>query len=84
MGNHEMLEEMIDEISMSYVDYGELYNRKTTVVDTYFASKIAESLYLDPEPKSMAECQKRIDWVKWKDAIDAELRSLNKRNVLAL
>jgi hypothetical protein len=36
---------------------------------------------LDPEPKSMAECQKRSDWDKWRAAIEAELRSLYKREV---
>jgi hypothetical protein len=30
----------------------------------------------DPEPKTMAECIKHSDWIKWKEAIDAELRSL--------
>ena len=35
----------------------------------------------DPEPISVSECQKRHDWGKWKDAIQAELDSLNKRNV---
>ena len=36
---------------------------------------------LDPEPKSILECQKRSDWIKWKEAIQAELDSLNKHNV---
>ena len=27
------------------------------------------------------ECQNRHDWIKWKDAMQAELDSLNKRNV---
>ena len=35
----------------------------------------------DPEPKSVYECQKRHDWKQWKDAIQAELDSLNKREV---
>jgi hypothetical protein len=55
LGNHDELVEMNDEISTNYVDSGELYNRKMTIVDIYFASKIA-SIDLDPEPKSMAEC----------------------------
>ncbi|GJR39298.1 retrovirus-related pol polyprotein from transposon TNT 1-94 [Tanacetum coccineum] len=33
----------------------------------------------DPEPKSVIDCQSRPDWDKWKDAIQAELDSLNKR-----
>ena len=35
----------------------------------------------DPEPQSVMECQNRHDWIKWKDAMEAELDSLNKRNI---
>ncbi|KAL5570782.1 hypothetical protein UlMin_020379 [Ulmus minor] len=35
----------------------------------------------DPEPRSIVERQNRHDWLKWKDAIQAELNSLNKRKV---
>nr|GEY39780.1 retrovirus-related Pol polyprotein from transposon TNT 1-94 [Tanacetum cinerariifolium] len=35
----------------------------------------------DPEPKSVIDCQSRPDWDKWKDAMQAELNSLNKRKV---
>jgi hypothetical protein len=31
----------------------------------------------------MKECLKRSDWPKWKEAIEAELRSLNKREVFS-
>jgi hypothetical protein len=31
----------------------------------------------------MAECEKRSDWPKWKDAIQVELASLNKRKVFS-
>ena len=82
MGNHTEPEE-INEISINYIDSGETYNRSTTVVDTDFSSKIAETLQLDPEPKSMKECLKRSDWPKWKEAIEAELHSLNKREVFS-
>jgi hypothetical protein len=30
----------------------------------------------------MVECKKRSDWNKWKEAIEAELASLKKREVL--
>jgi hypothetical protein len=29
----------------------------------------------------MIECRKRLDWDKWKAAIEEELRSLHKREV---
>ena len=59
---------------------GEVYDRKTTNVDIYFAEKIAK-IDLDPEPKTFVECKKHSDWPKWKEAIAAELLSLNKRKV---
>lgn len=35
----------------------------------------------DPEPQSVIECQNRQDWGKWKEAMQAELTSLNNRKV---
>ena len=35
----------------------------------------------DIEPRSVAKCQQRADWPKWKEAIQAELDSLTKRQV---
>ena len=35
----------------------------------------------DPEPQSVIECQRRNDWAKWKEAMQVELNSLNKRKV---
>jgi hypothetical protein len=81
MGNHTVPEE-INEISTNYIDSAESYNRKTALVDTYFSSKIAKTLQLDPEPKSMEVCLKHSDCPKWKDT-EAELRSLNKREVFS-
>jgi hypothetical protein len=81
MGNHDEWENDHEEITTNYVESGESYHRKTTVVDIYFASKIADSMDPDPEPKSMIECQKRSDWDKWKAAIEVELRSLCHREV---
>jgi hypothetical protein len=82
MGNHTEPEE-VNEISTNYINSGESYNTKTTLVDTYFSSKIAKTLQLDPEPKSMKECLKRSDWPQWKEAIEAEQCSLNKREVFS-
>jgi hypothetical protein len=49
--------ERIEEISINYLDTGETYNRKTTILDIYFAEKIAKIIDLDQKPKSMAECK---------------------------
>ena len=35
----------------------------------------------DHEPRSIYECKRRNNWPKWKDAIEAELKSLEKRQV---
>jgi len=61
----------VQEISINYLDSGETYDRKATIVDIYFSESIAKNLHKDPEPKSMAECKRRSDWDKWKEAIDA-------------
>jgi hypothetical protein len=37
----------------------------------------------DLDPKTMAECKQRSDWIKWKEAIEAELDSLRKRQVFS-
>ena len=68
----------INEISTNYIDSGESFNRKTTIIDIIFATNIAKDLQLDPEPKTMAECIKRSYWIKWKEAIKEELHSLKK------
>jgi hypothetical protein len=79
LGNNDQLDDAIEEISINYAESRELYNRKTTDVDINFVSKIADAIE-DPEPKSMVG-RKRSDWVKWKEAIETELRSLSKRQV---
>ena len=40
----------IHEISTNYVDSGESFDHKTTIVDIYFASSIAETIKNDPDP----------------------------------
>ena len=35
----------------------------------------------NPEPQNMEECRNRNDWPKWKEAMQAELNSLMKRDV---
>jgi hypothetical protein len=56
----------VNEISTNYIGSEESFNRKTTIVDINFSSKIASDLHLqpDPKPKTMAECIIRSDWIK--------------------
>jgi hypothetical protein len=84
LGNHDEWVDGHKEIATNFVESGESYHRKTTVVDIYFTSKIADSMDPDPEPKSMIECRKRSDSDKWKAAIEVELCSLCKREVFGL
>ncbi|GKV50529.1 hypothetical protein SLEP1_g57232 [Rubroshorea leprosula] len=73
-----------DEISINYISTGIKWNRNDVVIDDVFAFAIANDIVNeneDLEPKSIEECQQRGDWPKWKDAIQAELKSLEKRQV---
>ena len=54
----------VKEISINYIDSGESYDHKTTIVDMYFSAAIAEIFLNDPDPKTMAECKKCSDWAQ--------------------
>jgi hypothetical protein len=73
----------VHKISINYLESGESYDRKTTILDIYFSAMIAEILENDPDPKTMAECNRRSDWNQWKNAIQAEISSLSKREVFS-
>ena len=73
-----------NEISINYVSTRKLWNRNNVVIDNIFAYNVAIEIMQqdeDFEPKSVHECRQRNDWPKWKDAIQAELASLEKREV---
>ncbi|GJY42003.1 disease resistance CC-NBS-LRR class family protein [Tanacetum coccineum] len=71
------------EISINFVQNGTTWNRNKTRVDEIFAYAIASEIINDEitVPKSIGECRQRNDWQKWQDAIQAELDSLEKRQV---
>jgi hypothetical protein len=71
----------IQESSINYTSFGEVYDRNTIIVNSCFSTIIAESVIADPDPKTMAECKSRSDWNKWKEAIENEFNSLKKRKV---
>jgi hypothetical protein len=66
----------VNKISTNYIDFGESFNRKTTIVDINFSSNIASDLQPDLEPKIWQSAS--TDWIKWKEAIEAELCLLKK------
>ena len=72
------------EISISYVHTGEKWDRNSIVINNIFAFQVAFDIIRnnkDPEPQNVEECRHRNDWPKWKEAIQAELNSLTKREV---
>nr|GEV30249.1 putative copia-like polyprotein [Tanacetum cinerariifolium] len=73
-----------EEISINYVMFRKIWNRNKIDVDEAFAYNVALEVMendKDHEPKSVLKCKNRNDWPKWKDAIEAELKSLEKREV---
>ena len=54
----------VKQIFINYIDSGESYDRKTTVVDMYFSATITEIFLNDPDLKTMAECKKRSNWAQ--------------------
>jgi hypothetical protein len=80
LGNHET-SKGIEEISINYTSSEKVYDHNTTIADLCFSTIIVENFLNDLDPKSMAECKKRSDWNKWKEAIEVELNSLKKRKV---
>jgi hypothetical protein len=80
LGNHET-SMGIQDISINYTSFREVYDRSTIIVNSCFSIVIAENFLTDPDPKIMAECKRRLGWNKWKEAIDAEVNSIKKRKV---
>ena len=80
----EGINDINQEISINYTNTRKLLNsNEMKSIDEIFSYTVACEIINDkddPEPKSVMECQNRHDWIKWKDAMQAELDSLNKRN----
>ena len=73
-----------NEISISYVHMGEKWDRNNFDVNNIFAFQVALDIIQnddDPEPQNTNECRQRNDWPKWREAMQAELHSLIKRDV---
>ena len=73
-----------EEISINYIHEGRIWDRNTTHINDAFSFQVAMDIIIndeDQEPQNVNECQHRNDWLKWKEAIKTELRSLAKREV---
>ncbi|GJW52752.1 disease resistance CC-NBS-LRR class family protein [Tanacetum coccineum] len=83
------VEEEIDDINkVVSINYGHskisFDQIEIEIIDDKFCYNVACDIMNgndDPEPTSVIECQSRHDWNKWKEAMQAELNSLNKRKV---
>jgi hypothetical protein len=81
LGNHDEFHE-VQEISINYTSFRQLLDCNTIIVNSCFSTMVPNILN-DPDPKTMAECKQRSYWIKWKEAIEAELDSLRKREVFS-
>ncbi|GJX36102.1 hypothetical protein Tco_0247659 [Tanacetum coccineum] len=83
--SEEEMNDMNKEMSINYSQTNILWDRNELGdIDEIFSYSVASDIMGgddDPEPKSTIDCQIRPDWDKWKDAMQAELNSLNKRNL---
>jgi hypothetical protein len=61
LGNHDA-SIGIQEISINYTSFGEVYDCSTTIVYLCFSSVIAENFLADPDPKTMVEYKRCSDW----------------------
>jgi hypothetical protein len=62
LGNHDEFHG-VQEISINYTSSVELLDRTTTIVNSCFSTMVADLLN-DPDPKTMAECKQRSNWIK--------------------
>ena len=74
-----------NKISIHYIHKWEIWDRNKIVVDNIFSYKVALDITRsndnEYESQTVDECQCRNDWLKWKEAIQAELNSLSKHEV---
>ncbi|KAI3740406.1 hypothetical protein L2E82_30835 [Cichorium intybus] len=71
------------EIAIHYGHTNLIYDQSETdhINEMFCYSVACDIMNDDLEPQSVMDCQNRHDWVKWKEAMQAELTSLNKRKV---
>ncbi|CAM9000605.1 unnamed protein product [Rhodiola kirilowii] len=71
------------EMSINYASTGVGWYRDEVNLNDIFAYSVALEVTGedDDDPQTIDECRHRDDWESWKEAIQAELKSLNKRGV---
>ena len=76
-----------EDISINYIHEGRILDRNTTHINDAFSFQVAMDIIRndeDQEPQNVNECRHQNDWLKRKEAIKTELRSLAKREVFGL
>ena len=66
-----------EEVSINYIHKGKIWDRNTTLIDDAFSFQVAMDIISndeDHEPKNINEHRRRNDWLKWKEAIQTELK----------
>ena len=74
-----------EEISINYIHEGRIWDQNTTHINNAFSFQVAMDIIRndeDQEPQNVNECRHQNDWLKWKEAIKTELRSLAKERYL--
>ena len=72
------------EILVSYVHTGEKWDQNNIVINNIFAFQVTSNIirnYEDPKPRNVEDCRHKNNWSKGKEAMQAELNSLTKREV---
>lgn len=71
-----------EEIAINYSTTGHIWDRKNTLPDESFTFQISQQMEHDlPDPRTVSEAQKQLDWTEWEIAIHSELDSLISRQV---
>ena len=68
------LSPMNEEISINYMNQGEIWDRRNTLVSNVFSFQVAKGIMQnndDQEPQTINECRNQQDWEKGKVAIQA-------------
>ena len=76
-----------EEISINYIHEGRIWDQNTTHINNAFSFQVAMDIIRndkDQEPQNVNKCRHRNNWLKWKESIKTELRSLAKREVFGL
>jgi hypothetical protein len=53
----------VQEISINYNSFKELFNHTTMVINSCFSTMVVDLLN-DPDPKTMADYKQCLDWIK--------------------